>query len=325
MSWLYRKRASTILYEYLVGLNNEETFLVPANSCPIVPATFLKAQVPFHLVDIDPEHYLIDLQKVENILTSSTSNFGLLFIRPLGFMDDRSHFFTRLKSLHPQLRIVDDRCLATPTFDSNELSPEVDLTLFSTGYSKIVEHGTGGYAFYNGDSMEQTGKPYEEQHHDTLISSFKKSLDEESRFVYTDTDWLDFADPALSFAEYRQLTMSNLKFSLAHKKTINQIFQEQLGDNSEIQLLGEKYSQWRFNFLTEKRDLILKAIFSQGLFASSHYASLAGIFDNSSAPIAGNVGRRILNLFNDHRISESTASKLCDIVNEVTQASNAAR
>jgi hypothetical protein len=52
MKLIQAPRASAILYNLLVGRADSRPWLLPANICPIVPITFLKAQVPFEFVDI---------------------------------------------------------------------------------------------------------------------------------------------------------------------------------------------------------------------------------------------------------------------------------
>ena len=49
------------------------------------------------------------------------------------------------KKLAPHLKIIDDACLSYPNFNS-KISHQVDLELYSTGYSKPVDIGYGGFA-----------------------------------------------------------------------------------------------------------------------------------------------------------------------------------
>ena len=51
----FEERASVILYNFLVDIPRKNTFLLPANVCPIVPAVYLKAGVSFEFVDINLE------------------------------------------------------------------------------------------------------------------------------------------------------------------------------------------------------------------------------------------------------------------------------
>jgi hypothetical protein len=61
---------------------------------------------------------------------------------------------------------------------------------------------------------------------------------------------------------------------------------------------------------------IIDRIFSEGYFASSHYASMAGIFDDTTASVADHIHSRIVNLFNDHRFTEQAAEQVATIVKE---------
>ena len=49
---VFETRASAILYNLLLSLEDPRPFLLPANVCPIVPLTFRKAGRPFCFVDI---------------------------------------------------------------------------------------------------------------------------------------------------------------------------------------------------------------------------------------------------------------------------------
>ena len=46
------QRASAILYNYLSGNHFDKPFLLPANVCPVVPLSFMKAGVGFEFIDI---------------------------------------------------------------------------------------------------------------------------------------------------------------------------------------------------------------------------------------------------------------------------------
>lgn len=46
------KRASTVLYKFLISNCRGYSFILPANVCPVVPLTFIKANIDFVFVDI---------------------------------------------------------------------------------------------------------------------------------------------------------------------------------------------------------------------------------------------------------------------------------
>jgi hypothetical protein len=65
MQILQAPRASAILYSILIADEEKRPWLLPANICPIVPITFLKARVPFQFVDISARTLHMDLDQAE--------------------------------------------------------------------------------------------------------------------------------------------------------------------------------------------------------------------------------------------------------------------
>lgn len=65
----------------------------------------------------------------------------------------------------------------------------------------------------------------------------------------------------------------------------------------------------------DKRDEILDAIFKAGLFAGTNFPSVAYLFHGENFLIAEKESKSILNLFNDFRVDELFANRLCEIIN----------
>ena len=72
------QRASAILYNYLSGNHFDKPFLLPANVCPVVPLSFMKAGVGFEFIDIDESHAM----STEKCLTAieAGKKFGRGFV-----------------------------------------------------------------------------------------------------------------------------------------------------------------------------------------------------------------------------------------------------
>jgi hypothetical protein len=83
----------------------------------------------------------------------------------------------------------------------------------------------------------------------------------------------------------------------------------------EIQLPPE-YQTWRFNLRLKNKERVLGAIFAAGLFASSHYASLAGIMNHGQGLQAEILAEEIINLFNDHHFDPQKAEQVCAVILE---------
>lgn len=305
-------RASAILYHLLASQINKYPWLLPANICPIVPITFLKAGVPFELIDISAETLNMDLEQAEARSGKRTYG-GLLYAHTYGEASTPHEFFSRLKNKFPTLLIVDDRCLCVPDVSAAQDSM-TDVQLYSTGYAKIVDLSFGGYAFLNDQVAYQPRRlAFEPHHHDDIEKSYKMTISQRTRYVYQDSDWLETETAGLPWEEYQQKIRSTLALSLQQRQLLNQVYTQLLP--VEIQLPG-KFQTWRFNIRLKNKRSVLAAIFSAGLFASSHYASLAGIMDESRAPQAEALADEVINLFNDHHFTLQQAEKVCNILLE---------
>ena len=138
----FANRASAVLYGFLKGRTFEKPFLLPANVCPVVPLSMMKAGLDYEFVDIDVRHTMSEGKALEKV--SSGAYSGLLFVHSYGKSFDNKSFYSELKARSPELCIIDDRCLCKPELE--DIVPEnVDLVLFSTGYAKYVELSYGGF------------------------------------------------------------------------------------------------------------------------------------------------------------------------------------
>ncbi|HEX6269288.1 MAG TPA: hypothetical protein VFZ43_03555 [Anaerolineales bacterium] len=301
-------RASAILYHVLASRQEKQPWLLPANICPIVPVTFLKAGVPFEFVDISAETLHMDLQQVEDRIEQRKFG-GLLYAHTYGEPSTPIDFFNRIKSLDPELLIVDDRCLCIPEFEAQS---SADVILNSTGYAKIVDLHFGGYALLRNSLAYQPAKsPFNADDHNQIERAYKQAVEERVRFLYQDTDWLETDAPLPEWRDYRQQIENGLRLALDQRGGLNEIYASRLP--SELQL-PQKYQTWRFNIRVKNKSKVMQAIFEAGLFASSHYASLAGIMAEGGAPYAEALASEVINLFNDHHFDADRAVRICDLI-----------
>ena len=305
-------RASAILYSLLVNRRDKSPWLLPANICPIVPITFLKAEVPFQFVDISPETLHMDLDQVEDLLKNGKIG-GLLYAHTYGEVSTPNEFFGSVKSLFPDLMVIDDRCLCIPDLELDPIN-KADIQLYSTGYAKIVDLNFGGYAFLSDAIDYQSAHlAFDPGHHEELEKAYKAAVSQRQKFVYQDSDWLETDAAVPVWNEYCMQIERSLAGSLEHRASLNHVYAGMLP--VDIQLPAA-FQTWRFNIRVRDKQRILDAIFSSGLFASSHYASLAGIMEDGKAPEAESLERSIINLFNDHYFSLDQAEKVCRIILE---------
>jgi len=305
-------RACTILYNLLSQVTPRRVFLLPANICPIVPATFFKAGLPIEFVDISSDTLNMDLDEVEARLERDDRTYGgLLYAHTYGDPLTPNSFFQEIKSRFPQLLIIDDRCLCVPDFVQPRSGP-VDVTLYSTGYAKIVDIGVGGFAFL------RERVPY--QHHsltfrkadlDKIEAAYKACIETEAAFSYVDSDWLQADADLPGWDDYQRRVMDALKLSIEHRQSINAVYNSRIPSQLG---LPRDYQLWRFSLRVPHKQKVLAAIFAAGLFASSHYASLDGIMGAGGGRKARELAGQVINLFNDQHYTLDMAERTAEIV-----------
>jgi len=305
-------RACAILYSLLIQREARNPWLLPANICPIVPITFLKARVPFKLLDISPTTLHMDLDQAEALIKKRKFG-GLVYAHTYGEASTSNDFFETMKNFAPELTIIDDRCLCVPDLEPDATN-RADLQLYSTSYAKIVELNFGGYAFIGDDIHYQAAHlSFSPQHHEEIEKSYKDAVRQRRKFVYQDSNWLDTESPVASWCDYQQEIEINVEKSLEHRARLNRVYASRLP--VEIQLPAG-FQTWRFNISVKNKQSVLEKIFLAGLFASSHYASLADIMDDEKAPHAEALAEGIINLFNDHHFTVDQAEQACNIILE---------
>ena len=307
-------RASILLYNILSAFPKDKKFILPANVCPVVPLTFLKAKVPFEFVDIDAHSKCLDPALLLDTLSTDRESYsGVLYVRAYGQQEDTTELFSDIKSIRESLYIIDDRCLSIPHLVNENEMDNIDMTLFSTGYSKYVELGYGGYAYIKDDGNYTSGNlPFKEQDHDTQISLIQDCLNDRESFQYIENDWLGDTAVRLNEKEYLDLVVQGVEPAAKQKNKINSIYDQHLPDDIKQGISNV----WRYHIAVNDKDAVLKKIFDAGLFASSHYASVSDIFGNKKSPVAEKCHHETINLFNDHRVDEEFAMKACEIIKE---------
>jgi len=305
-------RASAILYNLLKSQANTKPWLLPANICPIVPITFFKAGVPVEFVDISAETLHMDLEQAEGRLERGAYG-GILYAHTYGEPSTPDDFFQHVKSLYLDLLLVDDRCLCLPDLEPN---PDMvaDVTLYSTGYAKMVELNFGGYAFLKeGTPYQPQHLPFNPQAHEEIEKGYKQAIQNRRPYVYKDSAWLQTDADLPAWYDYRQQIEAGLETAWQHRAALNKIYANHLP--AEVQL-PQAYQSWRFNLRLKNKKRVLKSIFSAGLFASSHYASLAGVMAPGQCIQAETLANEIINLFNDHYFDPQQVEQVCVVIME---------
>lgn len=313
---ILEKRASTVLFRFLKSNPTSGVYLLPANVCPIVPAVFRKANVPFELLDIHQATLALDPELVLHRLRRGGCA-GVLYVRTYGAVFDMESYFKAFKEASPSLLLIDDRCLATPRFKHS--GGCADLELYSTGYSKFVDLSWGGWGHLaEGRHYEQMAMPYSTQAHEDLVAQFRRFRERSARFEYTDSDWLDASEVCTSWQEFETLVRARAENAAAHRAALNKCYRNFL---PQEYCLPEAFWNWRFHVWVSEPMAVLKLIFDAGLFASSHYTSLVPAFGSGHVPRTVLLGSKVVNLFNDFRFDLERAEHAARLVADFLKTS----
>jgi len=300
---IYGSRATAILYNYLRSTYKKGYYLLPVNICPIVPIAFCKLQIPFRFIDIDQETLCIDQGTVLSTITDADCT-GVLFVNSYGIPKSFDDFFEKVKQVSPGISLIEDKCLSRPSFDESSSSPHADITLYSTGYSKYVDIGYGGFAILKEHiAYKHFELDYQDKDMKIITGEYKSALSNKRSFNYKVDNWLinkEFSDSEVQ--SYREEVNAELKKIISKKANLNRIYKTHIPSELHSRVGGKVVCEWRFNLMVPNRDALLKEIFNHNLFASAHYEPLNNLFPDSSEgkyPVAQMVFENVLNLFND--------------------------
>lgn len=308
----FERRASTVLFNLLRARRDDRPYLVPANACPILAITLLKAGARFHLVDISGTTLAIDPDIVlDRVHRAKDGYAGMIFVRPYGMFADVEDFFREFKRRTAGAIVIDDRCLCMPEFAQFDRT-SADAVLYSTGYAKCVDVGWGGYGLVADGVQYRSGvEPFDPEALEQLTSDYKQAVASADKFVYEASQWLDVRVPPVPWTQYVASVKLQRQQALGHKQHLNAIYGARIPAHL---CYPDEYQQWRFNLRVGNSAEVLNAVFDAGLFASQHYVPLTRSFGEGRSRNAEEIHRCIINLFNDRHFSEEQAIRVSEIV-----------
>lgn len=321
---LFAQRACTIIYNYLLSNDSGSGYwLIPINSCPVVPITFLTAGVPFKLVDIEQETYCMDRKWIMESIRDPECK-GMIYIYSYGLEISMDSLFKRIKNERPDFRIIEDKCLGSPSFDESDASVYSDLCLYSTGYSKFADVGYGGFAVHHYPvKYTHHSTQFDKAHLRNIEYEYKKCLKRNETIKKPDPAWLDDRPLLQDEQVYVRAVMTQKEKINQKKETINSIYKASIPEKYWLCANGLPVDSWRFNILVPSaRDEVLKEIFRNNLFAGSHFQPVEKLFDVpvvGSGNTARSIYKRVLNLFNDKYFSINQAKFVSNIIGHVLQ------
>lgn len=319
MTVLIGRRASAILFNLLVSTEDRRPFLLPANICPVVPLTFIKAGRAFRAVDIRRTDLCIDIDECIQLLSQNPDGYaGVLFVRPYGAELEVDSWFARIKEIRPDLIVIDDKCLCVPDSAGDRLSAVADVTLFSTGPSKFLDLQAGGFAY------RRTSLPYRPRKAvyspaalEEVTRDYKSALQLRTRFIPANGEWLDLSDGGLRWDSYRREIEAELRSEVEHRERVRAMYDEIIP--AEMQL-PNAYHSWRYNVWVPDAARVLARLREESLPVSQHYASIGGVFCDGRFPVAEEVHSRIINLFLSRQLDPPRARLTATRIMQVLSA-----
>jgi hypothetical protein len=304
------RRASAILFRLARAMPTPGVFLMPANVCHVVPLTVRRAGHGIRLVDIAEPELDIDRQRVREIARDPLVR-GVVYVHPYGACQEVVSFFGELKSLRPELLLVDDRCLCRPEVEGPAPTTAADATLYSTGCGKYLDLDGGGFAFLREGVRYRPGRErFSPPAARDLERRFRSALDCRRAFRGGRGAWLDLRGAPDSWPAYRNRISEKLPAVDEHKRRLNAIYNAHLA----TACLPDPYHAWRFQVRLPRAGAALAEIVATGLFASRHYASLGGVLFPGRYSVAERLAADVLNLFNDHHFDEEQAARAASLV-----------
>lgn len=309
------RRACGLLYAFLLR-NPPGVWLLPANACPDVPATFETAGRRFETIDVCPQTLHLDEELVWQRV-QSLEVAGLLYIDSYGSSRVAAtlEFFQRLKHNRPELLIVWDRCLCYP--DCAEPPGCADLVLYSTGRAKPLDLGGGAFG-WSRQPLSSKPRTYEPEAHAEWEHCVKHSRSRGTPLPggSSSCNWLD---SEFSFdCEYLVRVQDKLDFALQHRRSITEVYRHNIPAEAQM---PKTFHDWRFNILVRNPQELLRTLFENGLWASSHYQDVSPLFGLRPCAVARQVSEHIVNLFSDQTYSLTQAEITSHLVSRHVAAS----
>lgn len=321
MKFAYGNRASSVLFNWLKANNICGRALIPANICESVPATYLKAGIDIMFCDIDIKSFEPDYLSVKRILFEYPEISVFHYNHTYGCrkgIDNK--FLTYIKQNYPNIIIIDDRCLSIPKLYPFEC--QFDLVLFSTGHTKVVNIGKGGFAYYKDCWSYKEADDIYISNNEIIFDKHVKDCHLNGGNVNIDIMKSDWINTVCQYNEKEYCNEVKNKFneSIEHKKKLNKIYDMFLSDYS----LGENYQDWRYNIIVDNQDYCLEQLFKNGLFASKHYKSLgSGYFVSSEFGNCDWLESHVINLFNDFCYTEEQTVQTAKLLKSIAKPLNA--
>ncbi|MBL7996094.1 DegT/DnrJ/EryC1/StrS aminotransferase family protein [bacterium] len=336
-SHVFTGRGSTALWSILKSLNRPNAkVLLPVNICEIVYPIVKKAGMIPKFYDVNEFDGNAKLENIQDAFTGDES--VLLAVHNFGLPIDIDKISAWV--VENNLFMIEDVCNSLGgKFNDKPLGLWGDAAIFSFGYAKVIEHGFGGAAFVKDKNLRKevehltnSLETYSDVHR-LKDSEFQKQLrdirlNEEhqapSTYLPLYKNYSDFLLYKIDAQAKKEILacMQTLEQNVELRAKKASMYRTKIRSN-KVQHIDHKEGQiyWRYNLLVdspERQDLIDK-LRGNNLLVSTWYPPIAELFEKNvdKKKYSGSYRFRdkVVNLFVDHRVTESDISKTIDIIN----------
>ncbi len=331
-------RATVAIYATLLSINPKDYVIVPANICPsVINAIFQTGFQPI-FVDLNLNNFNICLKSLKFILNKHKNISAVIVPHFYGIPAEIEELIHIVKNENDKILIIEDVAQSFGVKTDNLFVGSFgDVSIFSFGYSKIIDVSTGGAFITNNIELYKNIK--------YVISSLKLknhnllNLKEKYRTRYInilqnknpDDDLLkigsDFQD--LFIHRCNSLFSKNLLkelnvFSENKSKRIfnyNEYKKNLRSNKFFLPDTDDGFIPWRFNFLSKKSKKITELLRDKRINVSNWYPPINVYYKKAEikTDLTNSImlGKEIVNLWVDKKTSTSDIVKTSKLINSI--------
>lgn len=336
-NFIFTGRGSSALYAVLKTLNyKKRKILIPINICEIIYPIILKAGYLPIFYDVNKKNGNGSLKNIQNQYSGDESvllavhNFGApLEIEEISNWAKMNNIF-----------LIEDVCNSIgASYKNKALGTWGDASIFSFGYAKIIEFGYGGAVLVKNELLKIKIKKminsfdiYDILHKEKndffqeKIREVRVQNQKDKITVYSDL-YQEYSNYLLykisKEDEYKIMSeLLSLQENIYRRRKIalryrNEIISDKICHIHEVE--GQIY--WRYNILVADniKERIIEELRKNKLLVSTWYPPIIEFFvdefDKALYSGSYSFSERVINLFVDHRVSDSDVFKTIKIIN----------
>lgn len=320
---------------------NKGKVIIPSFACPVVYYGVISSGLRPIFCDVNMETYNIDMSSVERVISNKTR--AVILVHMFGYPVDIESI-TELCA-EKNIYVIEDASQAMGgKYKGRKLGQFGDMSIFSFGYSKIIDAGGGGALLTDDDRLAQNVEEEITKLSDiSLLKDFKNKVTNIMFLKWKGKEhlieWLLKYTPVLNY----NLPNRYIKPIYSKLDSLDDIVKKRW-ENTEIymkelkhqDLMHPKYNNhegviYRYSVLLKnkkQRDAIVREVTRQGIFVSRLYKPLHLIFENrglqkNKITNSEFIYEQIVNLMVDPLVvSESKIYKTIDIIRSIIESEN---